>query len=218
MSIPVIIISCENVFRTSTNESDIVLSLQLSLTDKQRSKLPKSAKIVLFPFPFKEPRRILAIVPEPMIDQTREDFGADIVGSEAIIPEILDDTYEVDIDFDVIIAHMELSKEITGLRKKLEKLYPIKGKRTLGDDIENMIQHHKYGQFYLYSHAEPVFETEVGTTEMPVEKIEENIFTMVERIESDCKLLVPKEKLIVDCCLNCFELLPQYVQLDSLRK
>ena len=101
-------------FRPSLSVTDVVLSVGLNLKEKQLSKLPKSAKMILYPYPFKDNRRILAIVPEELIDQTREEFGADIVGSELIIPEILDDTYEVDMDFDVIIAHSALSKEITG--------------------------------------------------------------------------------------------------------
>merc|ERR1711894_198767 len=124
--------------------------------------------MVLYPYPFKEERRVLAIVPEDMID----------------------------IDFDVLIAHSDLTKDITGLRKKLEKMYPIKSKRTLGLDIQNMIQHHKFGQFYLYNQAQQDFETEVGTTDMPVEKIEANISTILKNVKKDCKSLQPSNKLI----------------------
>ena len=195
--------------------SDLVLSLKLALTEKQLSRLPSNAKLILLPYPFKDVRRVLAIVPEELVDQSLE-WGAHISGSAEIIPEILDDTYEVDLDFDVLIAHSALSKEITGLRKKLEQMYPVKNRRTLGEDIQEMIKFHKFGQFYLYNTAEPVLETEVGNTEMSVEKLEENIRAVVDKVVNDCKTLSPKNKLFSNSHLKCAELLNQSLSLEEI--
>ena len=89
------------------------MSLKLGLTEKQLARLPTNAKLMLLPYPFKDSRRVLALVPEDMVDQSLE-WGAHVAGTTALIPELLDDTYEVDMDYDVLIAHSSLSKEITG--------------------------------------------------------------------------------------------------------
>ena len=95
-------------------------------------------------------------------------------------------------------------------------MYPVKNRRTLGEDIKEMIEFHKFGQFYLYNTVEPVFETEIGTTEMSAEKLEENIRFVVDRVVKDCKALSPKNKLFTGSQLKCSELLNQSISVEEL--
>jgi len=109
-----------------------------------------------------------------------EEAGADYVGAEAFIQKI----NEGWLDFDVVVSHPEMMKEITKLGRILgpRNLMPSPKMGTVTKDLGHAVKEIKKGKIEFKNDKNAGIHVAVGKVSFEASQITENVKTVVKKI------------------------------------
>ncbi|KFM60471.1 39S ribosomal protein L1, mitochondrial, partial [Stegodyphus mimosarum] len=166
--------------------ANIDLDLKLK---KQNRFMDDFTGIISFPNEFETPQknRIIAICKEPEDQAKASEAGAVYTGSGALIKQILSGAVSKE-DFDYVVCHPDMLKELNVLRGILEKRFPNTRNGLLRLDVDKAVKNFIKGIEYKLKRSviEPDFgwvDICFGQLNMPIEKLEENLKFALSTVE-----------------------------------
>lgn len=168
----------------------VYLTTELDLNLKKKNKfMDEFSGILTYPHEFETAKknRIIAICKESEDQMKATDAGAIYAGSTALIKQILSGTLAKE-DFDYVICHPDMYKELNSLRGILKRKFPNTNNGLLRLDIDRAVATFLKGVEYSLKHSaiEPDFgwvDVCIGRLNMPFEHIEENLKHALNTIE-----------------------------------
>ncbi|KAG8182099.1 hypothetical protein JTE90_018371 [Oedothorax gibbosus] len=168
----------------------IFASVELDLKLKKKDKYLEDLNgIVKFPNEFKTQKKNKVIVVCKSAEEQMKatEAGAVYAGSQTLVKQILAGSVQKD-EFDYLICHPDMLKEVNSLRGILAKKFPNTYNGLLRLDIEQAVVSFINGIEYSLkrSSIEPDFgwvDLPFGRLDMPDEKLEENFKLVLDMVE-----------------------------------
>lgn len=168
----------------------LYVTTELDLKTKKQNKLVDDfGGVITYPHEFDSgyKNKIIAICKEEADQVKATEAGAVYTGSTTLIKQILAGTIAGD-DFDYIVCHPDMYKELNVLRGILKKRYPNIHNGLLRIDVDRAVTSFQKGIEYNLKRSviEPDFgwiDVVCGRLDMPIEHIEENLKHVLELIE-----------------------------------
>ncbi|KFD72960.1 hypothetical protein M514_00094 [Trichuris suis] len=164
---------------------DSLLSNKVHLQNKY---VPETTGLIAMPYPFAHgnKRTILAFAKDPNLQILASDAGAEITGGVELVKKILKGTVRID-DVDYSVCHLDMGTEVNPLRGLMKKKFPSRKMGAIGTDIVALVKHFISGIAFelkqdVLNPAWGVSECVIGKLDMPVEHLEANLKTYVERV------------------------------------
>ncbi|CAL1272662.1 unnamed protein product [Larinioides sclopetarius] len=164
------------------------IELDLNLKKKNRY-IEDIAGILSFPHEFKTLRknRIAVVCKNPDDQAAATDAGASYAGSSTLVKQILAGSVSKE-DFDFLVCHPDMLKEVNTLRGILAKKFPNPRNGLLRLDIAEAVKSFLYGVEYNLkrSNLEIDFgwvDIPFGRLDMPIEHLEENFKFALNNVE-----------------------------------
>lgn len=170
----------ELVKKTSTTkfEGSVEIHMNLGIDVKKSEQMVRST--IVMPNSIGKTKRIAAFVPGDK-EKDAKDAGADIVGGEELIEEIVKSGK---VDFDVAVATPDMMPKMAKVAKVLgpKGLMPNPKTETVGANVKKMIEELKRGKVTIKNDATGNIHQAIGKTSLDAAKLNENFNAVVDAI------------------------------------
>lgn len=170
----------ELVKKTSTTkfESSVEAHMRLGIDVRQGEQQIRST--IILPHTIGKTKRIAAFVSSAK-EQEAKDAGADIIGNEELIAEIVKTGK---IDFDMAIATPDMMPKLAKVAKILgpKGLMPNPRTETVSNDVKKMIGELKRGKITIKNDATGNIHQAIGKTSLSTAQLVENFTALLEAV------------------------------------
>ena len=170
----------ELVKKTSTTkfESSVEAHMRLGIDVRQGEQQIRST--IILPHTIGKTKRIAAFVSSGK-EQEAKDAGADIIGNEELIAEIVKTGK---IDFDMAIATPDMMPKLAKVAKILgpKGLMPNPRTETVSNDVKKMIGELKRGKITIKNDATGNIHQAIGKTSLSTAQLVENFTALLEAV------------------------------------
>ncbi|GIY29771.1 uncharacterized protein CEXT_284511 [Caerostris extrusa] len=164
------------------------IELELKLKKKDRY-IEELNGILNFPHEFQtfKKNRIVVICKSPEDQLLATDAGASYAGSATLVKQILAGSISKE-DFDFLVCHPDMLKEVNTLRGILGRKFPNTSNKLLRIDIAEAVKGFMNGVEYNLKHSNSELDfgwvdVPFGRLDMPIEQLEENLKTVLNHVE-----------------------------------
>jgi len=196
-------------------DGDVFVTLSLNMAGVKQTK-PLKAFSVLTHLPHLSehttiaPRDIAVLVKNPELQMQLEAKGATFIGGEELIAKLKAGTISKDADFDYLLAHMDIVKELSQLRKKYLGMLPSEKEGTLGVNIHEMFDLHRHGySFQVKIDPQDPFKGSVafslGKLSFTMDQMMENlnVYLKILRKKRPANLTPKRGSFITEAVVKC---------------
>jgi large subunit ribosomal protein L1 len=170
----------ELVKKTSTTkfESSVEAHMRLGIDVRQGEQQIRTT--IILPHTIGKTKKIAAFVSSGK-EQEAKDAGADIIGNEELIAEIVQTGK---IDFDMAIATPDMMPKLAKVAKILgpKGLMPNPRTETVGNDVKKMIGELKRGKITIKNDATGNIHQAIGKTSLSTAQLIENFTALLEAV------------------------------------
>jgi large subunit ribosomal protein L1 len=161
--------------------STVECHVNLGIDVKKSDQLVRST--LVFPHSIGKTKRVAAFVTGEK-EKEAKDAGADLVGAEELIGQILKTGK---IDFDVAVATPDMMQKLTKVAKILgpKGLMPNPKTETVNPNVKKMIEELKRGKVSFKNDATGNVHQAIGKTSLEASKLLENFTTLIEAIKKN---------------------------------
>ena len=166
---------------TSTVKFDASVEVHARLGIDPRKGEQQVRTTVVLPHSAGSTKRVAAFVPQGK-EQEAKDAGADLVGGEELVAEIIKTKK---VDFDVAVATPDMMAKIAKAAKILgpRGLMPNPKTDTVGTDITKMISELKKGKMAFKNDNTSNIHVTIGKVSLETKQLEENLETFLEALK-----------------------------------
>lgn len=170
----------ELVKKTSTTQFEGSVETHMRLGIDVRQGEQQIRTTIILPHTIGKTKKIAAFVSSAK-EQEAKTAGADIVGAEELIGEILKTGK---IDFDVAIATPDMMPKLAKVAKILgpKGLMPNPRTETVGDNVKKMIEELKRGKITIKNDATGNIHQAIGKTSLASAQLIENFNALLEAV------------------------------------
>lgn len=189
--------ACELVKQTSITKFDSTVGISMKLNINTKKADQQVRGTVILPAGTGKNVRVVAITSK--VDVAKE-AGADYAGGKELLEKIVGEKW---FDFDVMCATPEMMGEIGKNGRVLgpKGLMPNPKTGTVGPDIAKMIKELKAGKVEYRADKDGNVNVAVGKVSFDVEKLEENVTTLINQIIK-VRPSVVKGNYILSCSIH----------------
>ena len=189
--------ACELVKQTSVTKFDSTVGISMKLNINTKKADQQVRGTVILPAGTGKDVRVVAITSK--VDAAKE-AGADYAGGKELLEKIVGEKW---FDFDVMCATPEMMGEIGKNGRVLgpKGLMPNPKTGTVGPDIAKMIKELKAGKVEYRADKDGNINVAVGKVSFDVEKLEENVTTLINQIIK-VRPSVVKGNYILSCSIH----------------
>ncbi len=189
--------ACELVKQTSVTKFDSTVGISMKLNINTKKADQQVRGTVILPAGTGKNVRVVAITSK--VDVAKE-AGADYAGGKELLEKIVGEKW---FDFDVMCATPEMMGEIGKNGRVLgpKGLMPNPKTGTVGPDIAKMSKELKAGQVEYRADKDGNVNVAVGKVSFDVEKLEENVTTLINQIIK-VRPSVVKGNYILSCSIH----------------
>ena len=189
--------ACELVKQTSVTKFDSTVGISMKLNINTKKADQQVRGTVILPAGTGKDVRVVAITSK--VDAAKE-AGADYAGGKELLEKIVGEKW---FDFDVMCATPEMMGEIGKNGRVLgpKGLMPNPKTGTVGPDIAKMIKELKAGKVEYRADKDGNVNVAVGKVSFDVEKLEENVTTLINQIIK-VRPSVVKGNYILSCSIH----------------
>lgn len=189
--------ACELVKQTSVTKFDSTVGISMKLNINTKKADQQVRGTVILPAGTGKDVRVVAITSK--VDVAKE-AGADYAGGKELLEKIVGEKW---FDFDVMCATPEMMGEIGKNGRVLgpKGLMPNPKTGTVGPDIAKMIKELKAGKVEYRADKDGNINVAVGKVSFDVEKLEENVTTLINQIIK-VRPSVVKGNYILSCSIH----------------
>lgn len=189
--------ACELVKQTSVTKFDSTVGISMKLNINTKKADQQVRGTVILPAGTGKNVRVVAITSK--VDVAKE-AGADYAGGKELLEKIVGEKW---FDFDVMCATPEMMGEIGKNGRVLgpKGLMPNPKTGTVGPDIAKMIKELKAGKVEYRADKDGNINVAVGKVSFDVEKLEENVTTLINQIIK-VRPSVVKGNYILSCSIH----------------
>ena len=189
--------ACELVKQTSVTKFDSTVGVSMKLNINTKKADQQVRGTVILPAGTGKDVRVVAITSK--VDAAKE-AGADYAGGKELLEKIVGEKW---FDFDVMCATPEMMGEIGKNGRVLgpKGLMPNPKTGTVGPDIAKMIKELKAGKVEYRADKDGNINVAVGKVSFDVEKLEENVTTLINQIIK-VRPSVVKGNYILSCFIH----------------
>lgn len=189
--------ACELVKQTSVTKFDSTVGISMKLNINTKKADQQVRGTVILPAGTGKDVRVVAITSK--VDVAKE-AGADYAGGKELLEKIVGEKW---FDFDVMCATPEMMGEIGKNGRVLgpKGLMPNPKTGTVGPDIAKMIKELKAGKVEYRADKDGNINVAVGKASFDVEKLEENVTTLINQIIK-VRPSVVKGNYILSCSIH----------------
>lgn len=189
--------ACELVKQTSVTKFDSTVGISMKLNINTKKADQQVRGTVILPAGTGKDVRVVAITSK--VDVAKE-AGADYAGGKELLDKIVGEKW---FDFDVMCATPEMMGEIGKNGRVLgpKGLMPNPKTGTVGPDIAKMIKELKAGKVEYRADKDGNINVAVGKVSFDVEKLEENVTTLINQIIK-VRPSVVKGNYILSCSIH----------------
>ena len=189
--------ACELVKQTSVTKFDSTVGISMKLNINTKKADQQVRGTVILPAGTGKDVRVVAITSK--VDVAKE-AGADYAGGKELLEKIVGEKW---FDFDVMCATPEMMGEIGKNGRVLgpKGLMPNPKTGTVGPDIAKMIKELKAGKVEYRADKDGNVNVAVGKVSFDVEKLEENVTTLINQIIK-VRPSVVKGNYILSCSIH----------------
>lgn len=189
--------ACELVKQTSVTKFDSTVGISMKLNINTKKADQQVRGTVILPAGTGKNVRVVAITSK--VDAAKE-AGADYAGGKELLEKIVGEKW---FDFDVMCATPEMMGEIGKNGRVLgpKGLMPNPKTGTVGPDIAKMIKELKAGKVEYRADKDGNINVAVGKVSFDVEKLEENVTTLINQIIK-VRPSVVKGNYILSCSIH----------------
>mgnify|MGYP001055150638 FL=1 len=189
--------ACELVKQTSVTKFDSTVGISMKLNINTKKADQQVRGTVILPAGTGKNVRVVAITSK--VDVAKE-AGADYAGGKELLEKIVGEKW---FDFDVMCATPEMMGEIGKNGRVLgpKGLMPNPKTGTVGPDIAKMIKELKAGKVEYRADKDGNVNVAVGKVSFDVEKLEENVTTLINQIIK-VRPSVVKGNYILSCSIH----------------
>ncbi len=189
--------ACELVKQTSVTKFDSTVGISMKLNINTKKADQQVRGTVILPAGTGKDVRVVAITSK--VDVAKE-AGADYAGGKELLDKIVGEKW---FDFDVMCATPEMMGEIGKNGRVLgpKGLMPNPKTGTVGPDIAKMIKELKAGKVEYRADKDGNINVAVGKVSFDVEKLEENVTTLINQIIK-VRPSVVKGNYILSCFIH----------------
>ena len=189
--------ACELVKQTSVTKFDSTVGVSMKLNINTKKADQQVRGTVILPAGTGKNVRVVAITSK--VDAAKE-AGADYAGGKELLEKIVGEKW---FDFDVMCATPEMMGEIGKNGRVLgpKGLMPNPKTGTVGPDIAKMIKELKAGKVEYRADKDGNINVAVGKCSFDVEKLEENVTTLINQIIK-VRPAVVKGNYILSCSIH----------------
>ena len=189
--------ACELVKQTSVTKFDSTVGISMKLNINTKKADQQVRGTVILPAGTGKDVRVVAITSK--VDVAKE-AGADYAGGKELLEKIVGEKW---FDFDVMCATPEMMGEIGKNGRVLgpKGLMPNPKTGTVGPDIAKMIKELKAGIVEYRADKDGNINVAVGKVSFDVEKLEENVTTLINQIIK-VRPSVVKGNYILSCSIH----------------
>ncbi len=189
--------ACELIKQTSVTKFDSTVGISMKLNINTKKADQQVRGTVILPAGTGKNVRVVAITSK--VDVAKE-AGADYAGGKELLEKIVGEKW---FDFDVMCATPEMMGEIGKNGRVLgpKGLMPNPKTGTVGPDIAKMIKELKAGKVEYRADKDGNVNVAVGKVSFDVEKLEENVTTLINQIIK-VRPSVVKGNYILSCSIH----------------
>ena len=189
--------ACELIKQTSVTKFDSTVGVSMKLNINTKKADQQVRGTVILPAGTGKNVRVVAITSK--VDAAKE-AGADYAGGKELLEKIVGEKW---FDFDVMCATPEMMGEIGKNGRVLgpKGLMPNPKTGTVGPDIAKMIKELKAGKVEYRADKDGNVNVAVGKVSFDVEKLEENVTTLINQIIK-VRPSVVKGNYILSCSIH----------------
>lgn len=189
--------ACELIKQTSVTKFDSTVGVSMKLNINTKKADQQVRGTVILPAGTGKDVRVVAITSK--VDAAKE-AGADYAGGKELLEKIVGEKW---FDFDVMCATPEMMGEIGKNGRVLgpKGLMPNPKTGTVGPDIAKMIKELKAGKVEYRADKDGNINVAVGKVSFDVEKLEENVTTLINQIIK-VRPSVVKGNYILSCSIH----------------
>ena len=164
-------------FDTTKFDQTVEIAMRLGVDPKQADQIVRGS--IVLPHGIGKTLRVVVFAKGDKIDEARE-AGADEVGAEDLAKKIKDGW----TDFDACIATPDMMGVVGPLGRILgpRGLMPSPRAKTVTPDVAGTVREYKAGKVEFRNDAGGIIHAVVGKLSFDVEKLTENIKTMIDHI------------------------------------
>jgi len=171
----------ELVKKTATTKftGSVEVHVRLGVNSKKSDQVVRAT--IVFPNDIGKTRRVAAFVAADK-EKDAKDAGADVVGGEELIAEIISKGV---IDFDVAVATPDMMPKLAKLAKVLgpKGLMPNPKTDTVGTNVSKMVEDLKKGKVAYKNDDTGIVHQIIGKTALEAGKLKENLQVLMDSIK-----------------------------------